>query len=106
MNQDRISQLRLFLKEDPNDPFTKYALALEYLKIDKKESRKMFEELLKKHPDYVGTYYHAAALYDELDERILAEETYKKGIEVASVKGDHHALRELKTAYMNFQFDD
>ena len=30
----RIEQLKQFAKEDPNDPFNKYALALEYQKTD------------------------------------------------------------------------
>ena len=106
MNNDRIKQLEKFLADDPHDPFTKYALAIEHLKIDKAKSRKLFEDLLENHPDYIGTYYHAAALYTELNERDLAEKVYKKGIEKATELHQAHALRELQSAYLNFQFDE
>ena len=62
----RLNQLLEFYKEDPKDPFTIYALAMEYLKLDVNESRKYYELLLTEHRHYVGTYYHAAKLYIEL----------------------------------------
>jgi len=106
MNTERIKQLKAFLEEDPNDAFTKYALAMEHLEELPSQSLELFEDLLKNHPDYIGTYYHAAALMAEMDMRERAEETYKKGITTAQNLGDHHALRELQTAYTNFQFDE
>lgn len=106
MNHDRIAQLKSFLEDDPSDPFTKYALALEHLEEAPKISLDLFKELLAAHPDYVGTYYHAAALMTELNLRTEAADVYQKGIAIAQKKGDAHALRELQTAYMNFQFDE
>lgn len=106
MNQDRINQLKKFIEEDPNDPFPKYAMALEYLKDKKSISRQLFEELLEKHPDYVGTYYHAAALYAELGELDLAEATYTRGISIAKAQNEAHSLKELQSAYLNFQFEN
>ncbi len=106
MNQERIDQLKAFLAEDPNDAFTKYALAMEYLESEPQLSLEYFENLLKNHPEYQGTYYHAGALYAELDQRDLAEDTYQKGIALAQQNGNTHALRELQTAYTNFQFDE
>ena len=35
---DRLGQLKQFVAEEPDDPFNAYALALEYLKTDPKES--------------------------------------------------------------------
>ncbi|RED97989.1 tetratricopeptide repeat protein [Marinoscillum furvescens] len=106
MNQDRINQLKKFIEEDPNDPFPKYALALEHLKDNKTISRQLFEELLEKHPDYLGTYYHAAALFAELDEFDIAEDIYKRGIDQAKNQKDAHSLKELQSAYLNFQFEN
>lgn len=106
MNTARIAQLKQFLKEEPEDPFLKYALAMEYLDTEPSKSRELFESLLENHPDYIGTYYHAAALYAEMDQRELAEKTYQTGIEKAKALNEAHALKELKTAYLNFQFED
>ncbi len=106
VNVDRIKQLEKFLQEDPDDPFTIYALAIEHLSIKKQKARELFDQLLAEHPNYLGTYYHAASLYDELGKRDEAERIYKRGIELTAEAGDHHALRELKSAYQNFLFDD
>lgn len=106
MNEERIKQLKKFIDEDPTDPFPKYALAIEYLPIDKKTSVELFEDLLENHDDYIGTYYHAAHLYAELGERQKAEETFEAGINKAQVLNEVHALKELQSAYMNFQFED
>lgn len=105
MNQERIKQLINFIEEDPSDPFPKYALAIEYLQDNKQQSKELFEELIKNHPDYIGTYYHAAALYAELGESDKAEATYEAGIEKAKALDERHALKELQSAYMNFQFE-
>lgn len=106
MNNDRIKQLEKFLKDDPTDPFTKYALAIEHLKIDKEKSRQLFEDLMKNHPDYIGTYYHAAQLYADMDDRTRADDIYQKGIEKAKTLNEAHALKELQSAYLNFQFEE
>ena len=53
----RLDQLNEFLKETPEDPFLKYAIAAEYLKLnDEQEARRRFEQLIDSNPDYVGTY--------------------------------------------------
>ncbi|WKK81639.1 tetratricopeptide repeat protein [Marivirga arenosa] len=106
MNEDRIAQLCKFRKESPNDPFIIYALATEYKEEAPEKAKELFDELLKKHEDYIGTYYHAAALYAEFFDRDTADEIYQKGISVAQKNGEHHALRELQNAYTNFQFEE
>ena len=95
---NRLDQLNQFLKEDPNDPFTIYAIATEYVKIDLEEARKYFEILLNDHPNYIATYYHAGKLYEELEEYDLAQETYQTGIEKAKSQDEQLALRELGSA--------
>lgn len=105
MQSDRIRQLKEFIKEDPQDPFPLYALAMEYVNTDPQEARNLYIKVLDQHPEYVPVYYQAAALFSELGELKKAEETYKKGIETAETAGDSHALMELKTAYLNWQFE-
>lgn len=105
MSEARLAQLLTFLEEDPDDPFTIYAIATEYLKSDLQKARHFFEILLQQHPDYVATYYHAAHLYWELDLHAEAVRTFEQGIAKAREQGDQLALRELQSAYSQYRFE-
>jgi hypothetical protein len=102
MSLNRVELLKNFLSEDPNDPFNHYALAIELLKTAPSESHKIFLKLLHDFPDYLATYYHAAALFIMFDENDLAEKTYLAGIELAQKTGKEKTLKELKGAYQLF----
>ena len=106
MSQSRIEQLFSFLNDDPNDPFTIYAIALEYAKIDQAKSIEYFEKLLTEQPDYLATYYHAAQLYADMGMHKEAIVAYETGIAKASAQENSLALRELKNAYENFIFEN
>lgn len=99
---ERINKLLNFLAEDPNDAFTLYALATEYKKENTKKALEYFEKLLSDHENYVGTYYHAAALYIELHEEQKAKLTYQKGMKIARQENNMHAFSELQGAYNSF----
>jgi predicted Zn-dependent protease len=99
---NRLEILRQFVAEEPQDPFNHYALATELLKFNKIESRQIFEYLLENHADYLATYYHLGALYVELGENSLAEETYLAGMELAGKISNEKTLKELKGAYQMF----
>ncbi|MBT1703442.1 tetratricopeptide repeat protein [Chryseosolibacter indicus] len=103
---DRIQQLIAFYNDDPQDPFNIYALALEYLKSDLTKAKALFDELLQNHQNYIPTYYHAAKLYQELNEREKAIAVYEKGLEVMKRMQDNKAWRELNSAYQEFIFED
>lgn len=99
MNDNRLDQLRSFYEEDPEDPFTRFALAQEHLKQGHIErARSLFEALVETDPDYVGTYYHLGKLYERLDRTDDALDTYEQGIEVAREQGEQKALSELQDA--------
>ena len=90
------------LQDQPKDSFLKHALALEYIKIDKEdEAIIQFIELLNNEPDYVGSYYHLAKLYERNQQTDAAIEIYTKGMEVAKKLKDNHNLNELRSAYDN-----
>lgn len=105
MNQQRLEQLFNFLKDDPKDPFLLYAIATEYSNEKPEEAIKFFDNLLENHPEYFPTYYHAAALYAEIDEIEKAKKIYEKGIEVCEKARELKALQEIKNAYQNFLFE-
>ncbi len=102
MALSRLEQLLRFWQEDPNDPFTLYALATEYRPTDPAKALFYYEKLLTEHPGYVGTYYHAAKLYAERGQPEKAEDTFKKGLEVSQQAGQRNAHRELQAAYREF----
>ena len=102
---DRLKVLEGFYQDDPSDPFNLYALAIEFLKTDIQKSLKLFEELLSSHPDYVPTQYHAAKLYQDLNERDKSITVYEKGLQVSLKNKDLKAHRELKAAYDEMMFE-
>jgi Tfp pilus assembly protein PilF len=106
MNEQRLAQLFKFLEEDKNDPFTLYAIALEFQTENPKKAMEYFEELLQNHADYTGTYYHAAKLYSFLGKKKAAEKVFLKGLEICKVQGEHHAFKELQNAYNEFLFEE
>lgn len=107
---DRIEALLDFLDEDPDDSFTRFALAREYQKrgaID--EARAYYEGLVERDPEYVGTYYHLGKLLEGSGRREEAISAYKAGIEVARRQRETHALAELQAALMqaeNMGYED
>ncbi|MEQ9308249.1 MAG: hypothetical protein RLN90_02275 [Balneolaceae bacterium] len=102
----KISILAARIKENPNDSFSKFALALELLNIDQMDKAKvLFESIVTADPDYVGVYYHLGKIYIEIDENKKAVKTYKDGISIAE-KGNHpHAKSELQGALLALELN-
>jgi len=104
MSINRLERLLEFLNNEPNDPFLKYALATEYLRLNNPEmALRFYEELINKHEDYVGTYYHLGKLYEQLNRSDDALKTYQKGMEVALKIKDQHAFNELQSVFNTLQ---
>lgn len=97
---DRIGKLMEFLQSSPQDSFLQHALALEYIKIGKEaDAKKLFEEILEREPDYVGSYYHLGKLLERTGATKAATEVYEKGMAVAKKLKDNHSYNELQGAY-------
>ncbi len=105
MNEERIQQLIRFVQEEPGEPFNVYALAMEYINDQPLQARRYLDQLLTEYPEYLPTYYHAAALYADLDERERAAELYQKGITLAKAKNKQKTLQELQRAFQAFEED-
>lgn len=107
---DRLAALQDFLRDDPDDPFTRFALAQEHVKRgDAPEALRFYEALVRDRPDYVGTYYHLAGLYRALGRDDDARATFQAGIAAATEAGDTHARAELQSALLEAEglgFDD
>jgi tetratricopeptide (TPR) repeat protein len=97
---ERIEKIQSLLQKSPGDNFLLHALALEHIKEgDDVTARSLFEEILKNHPDYIGSYYHLAKLLERNGETELAIQWYKKGMASAKQAGDNRAYNELQSAY-------
>ncbi len=103
---DRLQRILEMLSNSPEDSFLLFALAQEHKNAGRvEESIAAFKKLRKLHPDYVGLYYHYAALLVDSQKNTEAEEVYQAGIAVAQKVGDQHALAELKNAFLNWQIE-
>ena len=101
MSIDRLKHLQAFYQDDPDDPFTRFALAQEHLKRGNTDrALAFFEDLVDTNPDYVGTYYHLGKLYERLGQTDDALATYDAGIAVARKQRDTKNLSELQDAKM------
>ncbi len=104
MTINRLERLLEFFKNEPNDPFLKYALATEYLRLNNtEEALRFYLNLVDKHTDYIGTYYHLGKLYEHLNQQNDALKTYEQGIEIGKRIKNQHALSELLGAYNSLQ---
>ena len=81
------------------DPFPRYGLAMELkTRGDLAEAWATFAELLEKFPDYVPSYLMAGGTLVALSRKDEAAEVYRRGVDVATRRGDQHARGELEAA--------
>ncbi len=81
---EKIEKLKSFLRDSPDDPFLKHALALEYIKMgNETDARDLFLEILTLDPAYIGSYYHLARLLERMGERENAKSWFEKGMEAS-----------------------
>ena len=107
---DRLALLHDFLRDDPDDPFTRFAIAQEYAKKgDAPAALEAYKALVRDRPDYVGTYYHLGALLRALGRDGDAADVLRAGVRAATAAGDAHARAELEGALLEAEglgFDD
>ena len=95
----RVDALLKFIAEKPQDPFPRYALAMEHKNAGRLlDARAAFESLLAVCPDYTASYLHAGNTLVALGDRDAAAEVYRRGIEVAARRGDAHTRGEIEGA--------
>ena len=96
MNLERLQLLEQYAREDPMDPFPRYALALEWVSTDPKKAEELFAQLLTDHPHYLPVYYHAGHLCLTTGDPTRAKLILEKGIQLARDVGDVKSGAELK----------
>lgn len=95
-NKDRLTMLREFVEQNPNDAFARYGLAMEYSRLGQSETAlDQFRQLLELHPDYTNGYFMAAQALERAGRTDEARAMLEKGIDAAKRTGNKHALSEM-----------
>lgn len=96
MGQKIIDTLLNAINDGSDNPFPHFALAMEYQKINDRQSAKVhFQHLIQYFPDYSGTYYHFAKFLFEESEHNEAFIIIKKGLIVLSHSNETNLYNEL-----------
>ncbi|HWE30955.1 MAG TPA: hypothetical protein VHB97_23270 [Polyangia bacterium] len=103
----RIDVIKKIADSQPNDPFPRYGLAMEYKNAGQAdEAHATFSELEARWPEYVAAYLMHGNLLAAMHKLAEARAVYEKGIVAARKKGDGHSLGELESALQNLPTDD
>ena len=95
----KLEQLLPLLEADPNDAFARYAVAMEYAKQSRwEEALEQFNELIRRHPEYVAGYFMAGRTARQKGDVDGARSFWKSGIAAAERIGDRHAADEMAEA--------
>jgi len=107
VENSRMNQIKLFLKDSPNDAFLNYALAIEYLGINETDSAKsIFFKLMNDYPDYSATYYHYGKQILKEGNAEMAKDIFERGIKIATKNKELHAAAELRSALNELLYDE
>jgi Tfp pilus assembly protein PilF len=96
-DKTRKQQLEEMLAEEPNDPFLRYGLAMEYVSAgDDEGAVRCFRELLAAAPDYVAAYMQGGQALARLGRTAEAKDLFRQGMACAARQGDEHAAGEME----------
>lgn len=96
---NKIAQLQALLKDDPQDTFLRYALALEHVKLNElAQAVNIFDSLVETEPQYLATYLQYGNLLAQMGQIEKAEGVFRKGIEIAKIQSKFKAQQELEQA--------
>jgi hypothetical protein len=102
----RLELLRSFAARRPQDPFPRYALAMEIkTSADPAAAWPIFQSLMADHPDYIAAFAPAGEVLLALGRREDARAVYQKGIEACARRNDGHARAHLESALTELDSD-
>jgi Tfp pilus assembly protein PilF len=99
MEMNRLEMLLSMVDRNPADGFSRYGLAMEYVKGgDLVTAVDHFMQLLEHNPNYAAAYFHGGQTLEKLGRIDEAKGLYRRGIEITSAMGDDHTRSELQGA--------
>jgi len=106
-SNNRIEILKGYLADDPDDVFSNYALALEYMNSgENNPAIEMLERILEKDEHYLAAYYQLGKLYEGMARMKDAKMIYQKGIRIALNQKNQRTLNELQGACDSLDEDE
>jgi Tfp pilus assembly protein PilF len=96
--KSRREVLEAFVGEKPDDAFSRYGLALEYMNSgDAASAETQFRELIQRNPSYVPGYQMLGQLLAKQSRSEEARFTLSQGIAAATKAGNGHAQSEMES---------
>lgn len=97
MNNSRLESLQRFLQQNPEDSFTRYAIAMEHISLRNfPQAISFLQELIKHDSTYVPAYHQLGNLLHTTGKNIEAVKVLEKGISLAQHIGDSHGQSEMQ----------
>jgi len=99
LTNKRLERLEQLIARGTQDPFVRYARALELRGMGQLEQAlAALEEVRGMHPDYVPTFLMAGQIAVDLERKQQARAWLEQGIVAAKAARDEHARSELQSA--------
>jgi thioredoxin-like negative regulator of GroEL len=99
-----IEQIQQLLAREPGDSFLNFALAMEYVKLQRTdEAVAQFDRVLALNPDYTTAYFQKARSQLAAQRPDAAADSLRAGIARAEALGDHHAAGEMGELLESFR---
>jgi len=102
MTASRREKIEALLKDDPDDVFLRYSLALELeATSDWEAGLEILEDLARATPPYVPAFHMAARSLIQRERVADARRALREGIEAARAAGASHAAAEMAELLMS-----
>ena len=96
---DRFKEITRRLEREPNDPFLRYALAMEHKKAGRlDEALDWFAKTIEANDSYCYAYYQRGQVFEDKGDAEQAKAEYERGIKAAKKHNDAHAAGEMQVA--------
>jgi len=97
--EQRLEAFRKFVQARPDDPFTRYALAMHLRSMGRlDEAVEAFAALGARTPDYLPTWLMLGQALEAAGRDGEAARAYQDGVAAAARRNDQHARGELEAA--------
>lgn len=105
MQNERLQKLLDIQKEEPEDVFTNYAIAMEYKAMNQpEEAIRQFEYVLQLNAGEIPAYYQLGTLLYQQKKETEAIACIEKGIVLARSKGLQKYINEFRTLLDEWSF--
>ena len=102
----RLDQIRSLLKDEPDDLFLNFGLAMELLAEGRlEEALQAFDRVIEIEADHVPAYQQKARALLQQGRKDQAARTLQAGIEAARRSGDNHAAEDMRKTLSALQVE-